>query len=54
MEAGGYVYSEERVVVDGTLITSRGPGTTFDFALAIAGQLVGQEVVNKISEAMLL
>jgi len=54
MEAGGYVYVEENVVEDGSLITSRGPGTTFTFAIAIARQLVGQEVADNIAKAMLL
>jgi len=54
MEGAGYQYSEERVVVDGKLVTSRGPGTTFDFALELVRQLVGQEVVDKIAPAMLL
>lgn len=49
-----YKYSEERVVVDGGLITSRGPGTAFEFALAIVKQLVGQEKVDAISPGMIL
>lgn len=39
-----YNYSEDRVVVDENVITSRGPGTTFLFALTIVEQLVGTEV----------
>ncbi|KAI8918917.1 MCM2/3/5 family-domain-containing protein [Entophlyctis helioformis] len=31
----GYAYREERVVWDGRLLTSRGPGTAFEFALAL-------------------
>lgn len=49
-----YVYSEDRVVADGHLITSRGPGTTFEFALAIVKALCGEETVAKISPPMML
>jgi 4-methyl-5(b-hydroxyethyl)-thiazole monophosphate biosynthesis len=34
-------YSEERVVTDGKLITSRGPGTAAEFALAIIEMMTG-------------
>ena len=36
-----YNYQEDRVVVDGNLITSRGPGTTFEFALKLVELLCG-------------
>ncbi|KAG2174295.1 hypothetical protein INT43_004318 [Umbelopsis isabellina] len=49
-----YRYSEDRVVVDQNIITSRGPGTAFLFALTIVEKLVGKEVVEKISPPMLL
>jgi len=39
----------ERVVVDGNIITSRGPGTAFDFALAIVTTLAGQETAREIA-----
>lgn len=39
-----YSYSENRVVVDDNVITSRGPGTTFLFALTIVEQLLNVEV----------
>ena len=41
----------ERVVVDGAhkLITSQGPGTSIDFALAILGELRGAEVVQQVA-----
>jgi len=51
---GTYTYHEDRVVEDGTLITSRGPGTAFEFALAIATRLVGKEKVAEISPGMIL
>ena len=40
----GYKYSNDRVVVDGTLVTSRGPGTAFEFALKLVEILM--EVMN--------
>jgi 4-methyl-5(b-hydroxyethyl)-thiazole monophosphate biosynthesis len=47
-------YVEERVVVDGNLITSRGPGTAVDFALAIAERLAGPEAAAEQRAAMLV
>jgi transcriptional regulator GlxA family with amidase domain len=39
-----YKYSEDRVVVDKNVITSRGPGTAFLFALTLVEKLVDAEV----------
>jgi protein DJ-1 len=50
----GYIYSEERVVIDGRLVTSQGPGTTFEFALAIVELLVGKEKRGSLIGPMLL
>ncbi|KAF9269436.1 DJ-1 [Marasmius fiardii PR-910] len=38
-----FEYSEEPVVVSGNLITSRGPGTTFPFALTLVELLCGKD-----------
>ena len=48
------IYVEDRVVVDGNLITSRGPGTALDFALEIAAKLAGPEAAAQTRKAMLL
>ncbi|MCW8132801.1 MAG: DJ-1/PfpI family protein [Planctomycetota bacterium] len=47
-------YKEERVVRDGKLVTSRGPGTAFEFALALIEDLLGREAAEKVAGPMLL
>ncbi|KAK3537003.1 hypothetical protein QTP86_032259 [Hemibagrus guttatus] len=44
MAGDHYKYSEARVQKDGQLITSRGPGTAFEFAMTIVEELLGAEV----------
>jgi 4-methyl-5(b-hydroxyethyl)-thiazole monophosphate biosynthesis len=41
-------YVEDRVVVDGTVITSRGAGTAEEFALALVGFLLGNAAAHKV------
>lgn len=48
------VHSAERVVVDGNLITSQGPGTALEFSRAISEKLVGKEMTEKVREKMLI
>lgn len=48
------VFSPDRVVVDGNITTSRGPGTALEFALELAGRLAGAEVQKELSERMLV
>ncbi len=43
---------EERVVVDGPCITSRGPGTAVEFALELVAQLYGAEKAQQVGAAM--
>jgi protein deglycase len=50
----GATFIEERIVVDGPVITSRGPGTAMEFALTLVGLLVGGEVEAKLGERMLV
>ncbi|XP_046388929.1 protein dj-1beta [Ischnura elegans] len=54
VDGNKYKYSEERVVVDGNLLTSRGPGTAFEFALAIVDKLLGKEAVDNLKKTMLV
>ena len=53
-ESGQYTYTEGRVCRDGTTITSRGPGTCFEFALSIVAALVGESVAKEIAGPMIL
>lgn len=50
--AAGAVGSEARVVQDGTVLTSLGPGSSVEFALAVAEELVGLERVLEVSAGM--
>ena len=42
----------EAVVMDGNLVTSRGPGTAMDFALELIELLVGVEIRNEVEAAL--
>lgn len=48
------IYKEETVVIDGNIITSRGPGTALPFSLAILEKLSGKEAGEKMKIAVLL
>lgn len=41
---------DERVVVDGDLITSCGPGTALDFGFAMIRHLVGDDIAARVKE----
>ncbi|KAM7251554.1 hypothetical protein ACFE04_023437 [Oxalis oulophora] len=45
--------TENRVVIDGNLITSRGPGTTMEFGLAITEKFFGREKALELAKIML-
>ncbi|XP_070495489.1 protein dj-1beta-like [Chironomus tepperi] len=49
-----YDYVENPIVQDGNIITSRGPGTVWNFALKIAENLVGIEETKRVAERNLL
>lgn len=46
--------AEQRVVVDGALTTSRGPGTTFEFALSLVQQLFGEDKAAEVAKPMVM
>lgn len=46
-------YSEERVVEDGNIITSRGPGTAIEFGFHLIERLYGPERVEEVNEGVL-
>jgi protein deglycase len=47
------LFTPGRVVRDGNLITSRGPGCAGEFALAIVGELAGAQTASRIAQATL-
>ncbi len=53
VRAGGAVYSTARVVRDGNIITSRGPGTALEFALTLVEALQGPAPAQAVREATL-
>ncbi len=50
----GKYRQKKQVVVDGTLITARGPGAVYDFALAVTTELLGRDESDKLSASILL
>jgi len=42
----------EPVVVDGTVITAKGPGCAIPFALTLVGILAGKEIQNTLKNTM--
>lgn len=53
-ELSGERYQTERVVRDGHLITSRGPGTSMEFALALVAELCGSDQAAAVAQPMLV
>lgn len=51
-DVGGIDYRTEAVVEDGTIITSRGPGTAMDFALVLIERLVGKDKRDEVEVAL--
>jgi len=51
--AAGMRYTAEPVVVDGKIVTSRGPGTAMDFALALIEQLLGKAKRDAVEAPLL-
>jgi 4-methyl-5(b-hydroxyethyl)-thiazole monophosphate biosynthesis len=49
---GSHTYSTDAVVIDGNIVTSRGPGTAMDFALALVELLCGPEQRRKVEASL--
>jgi len=54
MIAKGAVYTPEKAVTDGRIITGRGAGCAVDFALAILAHLKGPDTVAKVRQGLML
>ena len=50
----GATPQEDRVVQDGLVFTSRGPGTAMDFALALVQELSGAPEADRLRQQMLI
>lgn len=48
------LYVKKRVVADGNIITSQGPGSALEFSLEILKQLAGKEMAETVSGKMLI
>jgi len=48
----GSLYTGEAVVVDGKVVTSRGPGTAMDFALTLIELLVGRDKRDQVEAGL--
>ncbi len=52
-QLSGIEYSEERVVVDGNIITSRSPGTALEFALKLVEILFNQDRRDTVNSGVM-
>ena len=52
-QLAGAVYDDHRVVIDGRLVTSRGPGTAMEFAMALVEILEGRKKMEEVRDAVL-
>lgn len=48
------LYTEDRVVTDGNIITSRGPGTAMEFALALVARLIDARAAGAVAGGLVL
>jgi protein deglycase len=53
-ELTGASPSSDNVVIDGNMITSKGPATAMEFALALVGLLKGSQSLQKLKDGLLL
>jgi len=50
----GQVRAEQRVVREGSVLTSQGPGTALEFALAVVAELCGANKSSELAQAMVV
>lgn len=53
-ELGEALFQEDRVVVDGNIITSRGPGTAMEFALTLLEALTDRETGKRVQSGLVM
>jgi len=53
IEQSGAHYVETSVAVDGRLVTGRGPGVSFEFALCLVEKLLGKETAENVRAPMM-
>lgn len=53
-ELKGATLSPDNVVIDGNMITSKGPATAMAFGLALVGYLKGDQIQNKLKGDLLI
>ncbi|QQR89592.1 MAG: DJ-1/PfpI family protein [Myxococcales bacterium] len=53
LKEGNATFHKQDVVVDGTITTSRGPGTALAFALELVAQLKGKNIADELAKATL-
>ena len=54
LTAKGVEYVKAGIVVDGNIITGRGPGWAVDFGLTILEHVKGQEIADKVKSGLML
>ncbi len=52
VNVGNVDYVEDPVVVDGALVTSRGPGTAMEFSLKLVELLAGEEIRDQVESGL--
>jgi 4-methyl-5(b-hydroxyethyl)-thiazole monophosphate biosynthesis len=53
-DLGRAKYVNEEVVVDGKVVTSKGPGTALEFGIKLVELTLGKDIAKKVREAMLI
>lgn len=51
---GNAIFQSEEIVIDGNIITSRGPGTALKFGIKLVELILGEEKANSIKVGMLI